>query len=513
MGLCAENKITRTCRSLIGMGVLLAAGAVYGYADQRIQMPNVAGEFYPAEPGVLAARVDAFLEKARPRSSLAEVFCLISPHAGYDFSGQAEAYGYKLVQDKSYKTVVILAPIHHYLHQGVSVYPDGKFRTPLGDVEVDSGFVKTLCAHEPEFVFIPEAFNREHTLETQLPFLQRTLKDFRIVPIMVGDCSWEDCERIARALARTIGSRKDVLVVASTDMYHGYDYVEAELTDTRTLASIQTMDAQGLYQGMQKGQLQLCGGFGVVSAMLLARSLGYESAEILYRTTSAEVTRNKKQNTWTVGYGSAAIGKAAGNTRPGRGKNARERKKEVAMLDKAQRKKLLELARNTIETYVTSRRKLEVKEPDPLLNREMGAFVTLHEFGQLRGCIGTLVGRQPLYLTVRDMAIEAATDDPRFSPIESSALKNIEIEISVLSEPQKVDSAEEIVMGKHGVIVKRGFNSGVFLPQVATETGWTKEEFLSHLCSQKAGLAANAWKDKATELYVFTAEVFSEKNY
>ena len=143
----------------------------------------------------------------------------------------------------------------------------------------------------------------------------------------------------------------------------------------------------------------------------------------------------------------------------------------------------------------------------------MGSFVTLHEAGQLRGCIGNMVGNQPLYLTVRDMAVEAATGDPRFSPVNFTELKNIEIEISVLSVLEKVDSADQIELGKHGVIVRRGFNSGVFLPQVATETGWTKEQFLSYLCAQKAGLEPDAWKDKSTEIFIFTAEVFSEKEY
>jgi len=145
------------------------------------------------------------------------------------------------------------------------------------------------------------------------------------------------------------------------------------------------------------------------------------------------------------------------------------------------------------------------------LLQPMGAFVTLNEHGQLRGCIGNIIGRQPLYLTVRDMAIESATGDPRFPPVNLSELKEIEIEISVLSPLEKVDSADKIQLGIHGVIVKKGTNSGVFLPQVATETGWTKEEFLSQLCAQKAGLDPRAWKDKSTELYIFSAEVFSEK--
>jgi len=161
--------------------------------------------------------------------------------------------------------------------------------------------------------------------------------------------------------------------------------------------------------------------------------------------------------------------------------------------------------------YLESGKKLPVDESDLVLNQKMGAFVTLKQHNDLRGCIGNLIGSQPLYLTVRDMAIEAAVDDPRFQALSLSELKEVQIEISVLSPLEKVLSAEKIELGKHGVLVRRGNQSGVFLPQVATETGWSKEEFLNNLCAQKAGIAANAWKDKATQLYIFSAEVFSEK--
>ena len=182
------------------------------------------------------------------------------------------------------------------------------------------------------------------------------------------------------------------------------------------------------------------------------------------------------------------------------------------MLNLGQRKRLLEIARNAIISYLTANKKPDLTEADPVLSRPMGAFVTLHKKGQLRGCIGNLISREPLYLTVRDMAIEAAVGDPRFMPLDPTEFKDVDLEISVLSPMQRIDSPEEIKVGTHGVLVKKGFRSGVFLPQVAVETGWSKEEFMSHLCTEKAGLPADAWKDKSTEVYIFTAEVFSEKD-
>lgn len=181
------------------------------------------------------------------------------------------------------------------------------------------------------------------------------------------------------------------------------------------------------------------------------------------------------------------------------------------MLSETQKRRLLSIARRAIKEYVRKGRVLEVEETDPQLREKRGAFVTIHQRGSLRGCIGNIYGRGPLYLTVRDMAIAAATQDPRFRPLSSGELKEIDIEISVLSSPRRVKRVEEIEMGVHGVIVEKGWRSGVFLPQVAEETGWTREEFLSNLCAHKAGLSPQAWKEKDTKIYIFTAEVFGEK--
>ncbi|MCX5686620.1 MAG: AmmeMemoRadiSam system protein A [Candidatus Omnitrophica bacterium] len=181
------------------------------------------------------------------------------------------------------------------------------------------------------------------------------------------------------------------------------------------------------------------------------------------------------------------------------------------MLNDVQRKRLLQIARESITSYVKDGKRKNFTEKDPILNKPMGAFVTLHENGELRGCIGNMIGRGPLYQTIADMAIESATGDPRFPTLSPAEIDRIDIEISVLSPMKKVSSYEEVNIPGHGVMVRRGFNSGVYLPQVADETGWTRDEFLSSLCAHKAGLPADAWKDPATEIYIFTAEVFGEK--
>ncbi|MDD4909990.1 MAG: AmmeMemoRadiSam system protein A [Candidatus Omnitrophica bacterium] len=181
------------------------------------------------------------------------------------------------------------------------------------------------------------------------------------------------------------------------------------------------------------------------------------------------------------------------------------------MLNEEQKEKLLQIARGSISGHFKGSKNDGISVNDPKLNEKMGAFVTLRIGGELRGCIGRMVGDQPLARTVADMAIEAAFSDPRFAPLTREELKAVKIEISVLSPMRKVSSADEIELGRHGVMVRKGFRTGVFLPQVAEETGWSKEEFLSNLCSHKAGLSPIAWKDGSAELHVFSAEVFEEE--
>ena len=460
--------------------------------------PNVAGEFYPQNAKELSSMLDNMLNAADPTMiEKCGILALICPHAGYEYSGKTAAYGYKLIKGFNYKTVVVIGPSHRYSFDGVSVYKNGIFMTPLGGIEVDTDFSQKLLSKEDDVFFDPLAFKNEHSIEVQLPFLQKTLSGFKIVPIVMGDCSLITCQKLAALLYRAIGRRKDVLVIASTDMYHGYSYQEAEKIDHLSLSAIERMDPEQLYYGLRKSELQLCGGLPVVTTLVLAKLAGYNKVELLKYTNSAQVTGKRISGIWTVGYGCLLITK--------------NDKEKAIMLNDSQKAKLLHIARSSIENYLKTGNKLTITETDPALTQVAGAFVTLHRDNSLRGCIGNIIGKQPLYLTVRDMAIESATGDPRFSPVNLPELKDLKIEISVLTPPQRIDSADEIKLGTDGVIVKRGFQSGVFLPQVATETGWTKDEFLSNLCSAKAGLPADAWKDPKTELYTFTATVFSEE--
>jgi len=460
----------------------------------NLKQAEFAGQFYPDNKSELSAVINDYFAQVKSSAPDRQVFALIVPHAGYGFSGQTAAYAYNLIRNKPYKTVVVIGTGHRLAFNGFSVYPSGTFSTVLGNIDIDESFAQELLGKDEEAVFNQAAFNGEHSVEVELPFLQSALTDFKIVPVITGDASLDTCKRFAGLLKQAIGNRDDVLIVVSTDMYHGYDPAQAEKIDHLTLSYLKSLDSQGLYYGLRDEKLQLCGGFGAVCALILFQELGYNNLEVLNYTNSAKVTGDNQKGKWVVGYASCVI----------------YGKEKKVMLNAIEKKRLLEIARDSIGTYLSTNKKLEIKAEAPALSARLGAFVTLNEHDQLRGCIGNLVGNRPLYLTVRDMAIEAATDDPRFPALKPDELSRVKIEISVLSELVKVDSADKIKLGVHGVLVRQGYNSGVFLPQVATETGWSKEEFLNHLCQDKAGIPADAWKTGKAELYIFEAEVFSE---
>lgn len=182
-------------------------------------------------------------------------------------------------------------------------------------------------------------------------------------------------------------------------------------------------------------------------------------------------------------------------------------------MDEANKQTLLKVARQTIEAVINGKGAQKVKSGEPELNERCGCFVTLKNKEELRGCIGQFVSDKPLIELVSDMAVSSATGDPRFlhDPITPKEVKDLDIEISVLSPLKKTDNPLNLRLGIDGIYIKRGYASGCFLPQVATETGWSKEEFLSYCCSHKAGLPADAWKDKKTEVFLFTAEIIEEK--
>lgn len=505
--------------ALFGL-LILSIGCSRANGETEVRKATHAdGLWYPGTTSELREAVDGYLARVKKEPVSGKITALIVPHAGYRYCAQVAAYAYKQVEGMEFDTVVLVGPSHYAQFPGASVYDSGVYRNPLGDVEVDSAIAKQLMDESGVIKFRHRVHVPEHSIENQIPFLQRTLSEFKIVPILMQDFSKENCDMLSTALVNVLKGKK-ALLIASTDMSHYPVYDEAVKADKFTVSAIETLEpdsirkrlSEYLRRGIRELHCMLCGRGPVLVVMATAQQLGADSVNILKYANSGDVPIGDKNR--VVGYMAAMMYKSEADA----GRDARapsEQKASAGALDapisKEQQEVLLKLARESIETYLKTGKTKQLETDDERLKVKQGAFVTLRKHGQLRGCIGHIVPIEPLCDTVADMAVAAAMEDPRFPSVSPEEMKDIHIEISVLSVPRRAQSADEIEMGKHGVIVRRGSRQGVFLPQVATETGWDRETFLENLCSHKAFLPKDAWKDKDTELHIFTAQLFEEE--
>ncbi|MCI0513817.1 AmmeMemoRadiSam system protein B [candidate division KSB1 bacterium] len=467
---------------------------------EKIHKAVVAGQFYPANAQELKKMINGFLDQVPTPSIEGEIIGLVSPHAGYIYSGQTAAYAYRQVQGHSYDAVIVIAPSHTDYIAGASIWAKGAYETPLGLAPVNETIAQAILDQDAGIQASAAGHRREHSLEVQIPFLQMTLKNLSIVPIVIQDYSWQNCQRIASGIVRAVKDKK-VLLVASTDLYHGEEYAECVRMSDFTLRKIEAFEPEGLYASFEAGKSQACGAGPVVVVELIAKQLGAQKAHLLHKTNSNDAIGER--GGYVVGYGAIAIYR---EKKPATGQ------KEVGIdmgLSLADKKQLLEIARKSIECAVKREPLPQFKVTSEILKEKRGAFVTLTEQGQLRGCIGYVLAYKSLYQTVSEMAQAAALEDPRFAPVQTSELKKLHLEISVLTPLQPITNIEEIEVGKHGIIIERGRQSGLLLPQVATDNNWDRTTFLEHTCS-KAGLPRNTWQEPGTIIKIFSADVFSE---
>jgi hypothetical protein len=443
--------------------------------------PAVAGTFYPADKDSLKTSVNSFLSKAEKVTTDGKLLALISPHAGYVYSGQIAAYGYKQIQGSDIKKVILIGPSHHSGFKGASVYAKGSFRTPLGEVKINERLAQNLLNESIDIKFYPEAFEKEHSLEVQLPFLQTVLKDFTIVPILIGSPSKQTFEHLISKLTEILD--ENTLLVASTDLSHYHDYSTAKEMDNKVIAAIQRLSASDTLELLSTSTSELCGGFPVIIVMEAARRSGANLGVVFKYANSGDVTGDKER---VVGYASIGLYKSP--------------------FTEQEKKELLALARNAITGYVTNGKVPEVEIRNPKYKTDGAVFVTIKEKGSLRGCIGHIQAVMPLYQSIIKNAVAACSSDPRFPPMKKEELKDMDIEISILSPFVPLKDVKDIQVGKHGLYIMKGMQSGLLLPQVATEFGWSRDEFLEHLC-MKAGLSKDAWKD--AQLFTFTAEILN----
>ena len=460
--------------------------------------------------------MDSFLALHRGSADSRRVAALIVPHAGYYYSGNVAASAYMVLNPKQpYKRIFLLGPSHHEWLDGASVNTEADYyATPLGNVKVDreTGMALTttdgtdLTDSEKVFFYRPEAHDREHCLEVQLPFLQRRLGDVPpIVPIIISTNDFQKLSRMAEALKPYFTDEN--LFVISSDFSHYPTYEDAYEADGKTGKAIESGDVgqfiAAIEENARSGKRNLatsaCGEFAIITLMLMLDS-NYEVKHLVYQN-SGDI--GDTDHSRVVGYHSFAI------LRNGTGGNGQTRTNTDFVLSDNDKKKLKEIALNSIKDSLDGKSvsvSVSPMQEYPMLSKKCGAFVSLHKHGHLRGCIGHFGEDTPLYEIVAEMARAAAFEDPRFMPVSREELDAIDIEISVLTPMRRIQSLDEFELHRHGIYIRKGYRSGTFLPQVADEVNWTKEEFVGHCSQDKAGLGWNGWKD--AELYVYEAIVF-----
>ena len=490
---------------IIAVLVSFCAATAFPQAAIQNRKPYAAGRFYTNNPAELKAQLQELFAKSVKKKTENRPLAIIAPHAGYVFSGEVAASAYNQIDpDSKFERIFIIASSHTSSFEGASVFCTGDYETPLGIVKVDLEFVKQLVKENKLIRCYPEAHSFEHSIEVQLPFLQYHLKnEFRIVPIIIGSATDETAKKLATILKPYVNEKN--LFVISSDFSHYPNYNDATFVDQLTAKAILTNKPALLLAALKENDRKnipglltsLCGWSSVLTLLYMTERMPDITADLITYKNSGDSPDGDKDK--VVGYNAISLiqGKVSNQT-------------SEFSLNNYDKKYLLKLARETMSDYIRKRKlpKVDLASLSAPLKTPCGAFVTLNKNQNLRGCIGRFDAIEPLWKVVQEMAVAAATQDYRFSKVEPNEIDQLKIEISVLTPLKRIQSADEFIMGKHGIYIKKGNASGTFLPQVASQTKWSKEEFLGHCSEDKAGIGWNGWK--SAELYTYEALVFGE---
>lgn len=460
-----------------------------------------AGRWFPDDAERLARLVDAYVG-VEPPSLGGPPVALIVPHAGYQYSGSVAGKAFAALKGHTYRRVILIGISHQMPIRGASVLRVDAYETPLGSIPVDIEARDAILAC-PVVTEQPAAHRTEHSVENQLPLLQRVAKDFKMVEVLVGDLTAAQRTDLADAV-RPLVTDGTLLVVSSDFTHYGtnYGYVpfrdnvpkNLEMLNGMAVHRIVQIDLPGWEKNLVDTRDTICGRYAIGLLLKIV-----EPWEDIRAARVAFDMSGRQTGDWqnSVTYASIAM------WRGGQGLTA------------AEQRTLLALARDTVTQFLKTgnRPDADPKKHDltAALKADGAAFVTLKNAGRLRGCIGHIMAVGPLYQSIVENACQACKDF-RFvdNPITSAEVPALEIEISVLTPTRRLHDLEKIVIGRDGLIMARGRNRGVFLPQVPVEQKWDRTQYLTHLCG-KAGLPPDAWKDPATELYQFSAQVFHEE--
>jgi MEMO1 family protein len=456
--------------------------------------------WYSQDKATLSRVLDKALSKVSSSKPQARVLGIIAPHAGYRYSLETATQAYGKLRGLKFERIYLLGPSHRAKTGGMAIFPTASgFETPLGTLPVDLAMIQKIQKSFPKIFSTEDRIHlNEHSLEMQLPLIFRIFGKTPILPLILPSDDLNKLLRIGGALSKFI-TDKD-LVVLSTDLSH-YPALElANQVDQNALDSWITMSPRKVFeteihwQKSGKVACSMCGVSAVVVGLEALKQAHLNArVEIIHRSTSFDATGDASR---VVGYGSALI-------------------LASDKLGKQERKILLKIARLTLDSHFKGGEfQIQNEGLEKLKMQGYGVFVTMKNQGRLRGCIGCFTSEKPLFELVSEYTIHS-TQDWRFrgNPVTAKEIQKIELEISVLSPLRLISNYRDARLGVHGIVVEKGPKRGVFLPQVATDTGWSLEEFWSHCANDKAGLAPKAYLDPSVKLYVFEAEVFSESEF
>jgi AmmeMemoRadiSam system protein B/AmmeMemoRadiSam system protein A len=477
-----------------------------GSSDRQ---PVAAGRFYSADRETLTNDIAHLFETCAKTAPHFRVRAIISPHAGYVYSGKIAASAFSAIdRNTSYNNIFVIGSSHVMSFEGASVYNTGDFLTPLGKVTVNKEIANKLKA-ERLFNFPVDAHLQEHSLEVQMPFIQYYFKNNPpVIPVIIATNNTGNIKKIAEILKPWF--TPDNLFIISSDFSHYPSYKTANEVDNATANAIISGDPKKFLEILKKNSLvndpglstSMCGWTSGLLLLYLAEgSNNLEFKKIDYCNSGDSRYGNKDE---VVGYNAIALFERDRGSQTS--KNLAD---EITFTDK-EKEQLISLARDNIKSLLYDKKRISVnKETLPgIFNLQLGAFVTLKIRGSLRGCIGRFTSSEPLYQVVLESSGSSAFDDPRFSPLTKEELPKTDIEITVLGPMKKISDIKEIVLGRHGIYIKKDFRSGTMLPQVATENHWSVEEFLGYTSRDKAGIGWDGWKD--ADIYIYEGIVIEE---
>lgn len=534
------------------ISIIIMAALIIGCSGvDNIREPKYAGSWYPGDNKSCSEKIDSLISEIELQQ-MSDIRAIVVPHAGWDYSGKVAAGAYAELGDV-YDKVILIGPSHRSLFSGASLPNYTHFSSPSGKVKV-SDFGNLT---DNRLFAVTDAHDGEHSLEVQLPFLQRVLSDFEILPILIGPLTGDDeLQGVADALIPHITDQ--TLIVVSSDFTHyGTDYQYTPfkavadtlpdqdiyiadrllVLDSKAVEFITNMDSDGFLQFCDDTGATICGKKPIAVLLNMVKSRVDEGFDYeitpLYYDTSGRMTGDY---TNSVSYASIAFSeKASGET---------ALSNLSSPLTEDEQNLLLGLARSALEQHLVAGTMPDVDERflSDAMKRVQGCFTTLHEINQdaedenarnmsvgdentgeednesyedkiLRGCIGHITPQEELYKCVMDNAVNAGVNDARFEQVTYEEVKRLEFEISVLSVPEKLDyvSSDDLLNklqpGIDGVVLKKGFKSATYLPQVWEQLP-DKKVFLGSLC-EKAGLEYECWRDDP-EILTYQAFVFSE---